>query len=71
MVQGEGHYALTAVKEIKVTEELIMIMMMMMMMIKVTEELVGLGQDVTHCQTEEFRADCLSRKYREQVVTHI
>ena len=70
MVQGEGHYALTAVKEIKVTEELIM-MMMMMMMIKVTEELVGLGQEVTHCQTEEFRADCLSRKYREQVITQI
>ena len=51
VLQGEGHYALTAVKDIKVTEELL-----------------GLGQEVTRCQTKEARADCVSRKYQEQVL---
>ena len=50
MLEGEGHYALTAIKDIKVTEEF-----------------VGLGQEVTRCQTKEARADCVSRRYQEQV----
>ena len=37
--------------------------------IKVTEEFLGLGQDITKCQTREFRADCVSRRYLEQVLT--
>ena len=48
VLQGEGHYALTAIKDIKVTEELL-----------------GLGQEVTRCQTKEARADCVSRRYRQ------
>ena len=36
--------------------------------IKVTEEFLGLGQDITKCQTREFRADCVSRRYQEQVL---
>ena len=51
VVQGEGHYALTAVKDIKVTEDY-----------------QGLGQEVTRCQTKEARADCVSRRYQEQVL---
>ena len=51
VLQGEGHYALTAIKEIKVTEEFL-----------------GLGQEVTSCQTKEFWADCVSRRYQEQVL---
>ena len=50
-LQGEGHYALTDVKDIKVTEEFL-----------------GLGQEITKCQTREFRADCVSRRYQEQVL---
>ena len=50
-LQGEGHYALTAVKDIKVTEEFL-----------------GLGQEVTRCQTKEARADCVSRRYQEQLL---
>ena len=37
--------------------------------VEVSEEFVGLGEKVTHCQTEEFREDCLSRKYRERVLS--
>ena len=51
VLQGEGHYTLTAVKDIKVTEEFL-----------------GLGQEVTKCQTKEARADCVSRRYQEQVL---
>ena len=51
VLQGEGHYALTDVKDIKVTEEFL-----------------GLGQEITRCQTREFRADCVSRRYQEQVL---
>ena len=51
VLQGEGHYALTAVKDIQVTEEFL-----------------GLGREVTRCQTREARADCESRRYQEQVV---
>ena len=51
VLQGEGHYALTDIKDIKVTEEFL-----------------GLGQEVTSCQTREFRADCVSRRYQEQVL---
>ena len=36
--------------------------------IQVTEEFLGLGQEVTSCQTKEFRADCVSRRYQEQVL---
>ena len=28
-----------------------------------TEDFLGLGERVTQCQTGEFRADCLTRKY--------
>ena len=51
VLQGEGHYALTLIKDIKVTEEFL-----------------GLGQEITRCQTREFRADCVSRRYQEQVL---
>ena len=36
--------------------------------ISVTEEFLGLGERTTNCQTEEFRADCLSRRYRAKLV---
>ena len=36
--------------------------------IKVTEEFLGLGERTTNCQTEESRADCLTRKYRAKLV---
>ena len=51
ILEGEGHYALAAVKDIRVTEEF-----------------VGLGQGITHCQTEDFRADCVTRKLREKIL---
>ena len=34
----------------------------------VSEEFAGLGLEVTHCQTEEHRRDCLSRKHDRQVL---
>ena len=37
--------------------------------IRVTEEFLGLGEEVTHCKTKEFRADCLTRKYQEKVLS--
>ena len=37
--------------------------------IEVTEEFVGLGQAVTHCQTEEYREDLEERKYRERLLS--
>ena len=37
--------------------------------VEVTKEFVGLGEKVTHCQTEEYRVDCLSSKYREKVLS--
>ena len=52
VLAGEGHYALSDVKTLEVTEEF-----------------VGLGEKVTHCQTEEYRVDCLSSKYREKVLS--
>ena len=51
VLEGEGHYALNLIKDIKVTEEFL-----------------GLGQEITRCQTREFRADCVSRRYQEQVL---
>ena len=36
--------------------------------VRVSREFVGLGETVTHCQTEEAGADCLSRKYQETVL---
>ena len=48
---GEGNYALTDIKSIRVTEDF-----------------TGLGETTTNCQTEEFRADCLTRNYRAKVV---
>ena len=36
--------------------------------IRVTDEFVGLGQGITHCQTEDFRADCVTRKLREKIL---
>ena len=50
-LEGEGHYALEDIKDIRVTEEFL-----------------GLGQEITRCQTREFRADCVSRRYQEQVL---
>ena len=40
------------------------------MNIEVTEEFVGLGSEVTKCQTEEDRVDCQSRTFRERVLSH-
>ena len=51
VLQGEGHYALTAIKDIKVTEEF-----------------VGLGQEITRCQTKELRADCVTRRHGEEML---
>ena len=34
----------------------------------VSKEFVGLGDAVIHCQTEETRVDCLTRKYQETVL---
>ena len=51
VLEGEGDYALSSVKDIRVTEEF-----------------AGLGGEITHCQTGEFRADCVSRKHRDQVL---
>ena len=48
---GEGDYALTDIKSIRVTEDF-----------------TGLGETTTNCQTEEFRADCLARRYLTKVV---
>ena len=36
---------------------------------EVSEEFVRLDKTVTHCQMEEYREDCLSRKYRERVLS--
>ena len=36
--------------------------------IRVTEDFTGLGERTTNCQTGEFRADCLTRKYLVKVV---
>ena len=51
MLRGEGHYVLSSIKHISVSEEF-----------------VGLDQTVTHCQMEEFRVDCLSRRFRDLVL---
>ena len=52
VLQGEGKYGLSAIKDIEVTEQFL-----------------GLGDTVTLCQTEEYRVDCLSRVYREKVLS--
>ena len=46
VLSGEGHFSLSGVKEVKVTEDF-----------------VGLGEEITHCQTGQFRADCLTEKH--------
>ena len=51
ILYGEGHYVLTAIKSIRVTEDFL-----------------GLGERTTNCQTEESRADCLTRKYQAKLV---
>ena len=48
VLEGEGDFSLTAIKEVRVTGEFL-----------------GLGHTVTRCQTEELRADCVSRRYRQ------
>ena len=52
VLQGEGKYGLSAIKDIEVTDQFL-----------------GLGDTVTLCQTEEYRVDCLSRVYREKVLS--
>ena len=52
LLHGQGHYALSAVKDITVTEEFL-----------------GLGQEITNCQTKEYRSDCINRKYLEKVTS--
>ena len=32
--------------------------------IKVTESYLGLGKEMTNCQTQETRSDCLARRHR-------
>ena len=51
VLEEEGFYALTDLKDVRVTEEFL-----------------GLGQEVTRCQTKEARADCETRRYQEQVL---
>ena len=51
ILYGEGNYALTDIKSIRVTEDFL-----------------GLGERTTNCQTEESRADCLTRKYQAKLV---
>ena len=46
VLSGEGHFSLTGVKEVKVSQEF-----------------AGLGEETTRCQTDQFRADCLTGKY--------
>ena len=46
VLSGEGHFSLSGVKEVKVTEDF-----------------VGLGEEITRCQTVQSRADCLTGKY--------
>ena len=36
--------------------------------VRVSREFVGLGQAVTHCQTKEAGADCLTRRHQETVL---
>ena len=36
--------------------------------VRVSPEFVGLGQTVTHCQTQEAGADCLTRRHQETVL---
>ena len=52
VLHGEGHYGLSDIKEIEVSEDF-----------------VGLGEKLTQCKTEEYREDCLSRMYRERVLS--
>ena len=33
-----------------------------------TKDFLGLGGEVTQCQTKEYRADCQSRRHRQQVL---
>ena len=52
VLEGEGDFSLTAIKEVRVTGEFL-----------------GLGHTVTRCQTEELRADCVSRRYRQLLLS--
>ena len=52
VLPGEGHYAVTAVKDIKVTDSYL-----------------GLGQELTNCQTKEARSDCLTRSHMARVLS--
>ena len=52
VLEGEGDFSLTAIKEVRVTGEFL-----------------GLGHTVTRCQTEELRADCVSRRYRQLLIS--
>ena len=38
--------------------------------VAVSKEFLGLGQEVTQCQTEEHRRECLSRKHKKKVLKH-
>ena len=38
--------------------------------VAVSKEFEGLGQEVTHCQTEEHRRECLTRKHKKKVIKH-
>ena len=33
-----------------------------------TEEYVGLGRELTRCQTEQFRVECTTRSYRDTLL---
>ena len=50
-VYGEGSYAISAVKEIKVTDEFL-----------------GLDEDVRKCQNKEALENCTARQYRNTVL---
>ena len=49
-VYGEGNYALTDIKEIKVTDEFL-----------------SLGSDITKCKEQQYKADCEASQYLEKV----
>ena len=49
MLDDEGHYVLTDLKDVRVTEEFL-----------------GLGQEVTKCQNVEFRTETATAQIRDE-----
>ena len=36
--------------------------------INVSSDFLSLDQDITQCQTEQLRVDCITRKYQEEIL---